>query len=251
MLYLWPYMLFFSFPVAVPTVLSSVLGGGKTWSLKISELPRLWTILVLSTLAALVVHYNTIVHPFTLADNRHYVFYVFRILTRHRYIKYLVTPIYIICGWIMIRTLGGSKATHQQAKPPKDGRTVLQDPIEPLEPSADNCHTSFVLAWLGTTALCLVTAPLVEPRYFIIPWVVWRFHVPLYTPKEANPDMGTPKKVPKSVKSDWWKTLLQPEIWLWVETLWFCLINCVTGYIFLNWTFEWPQELGQKQRFMW
>jgi alpha-1,2-glucosyltransferase len=247
MLYLWPYMLFFSFPVAVSTVLSSVLESGKSWSLKISELPRLWTILVLSALAAVVVHYNTIVHQFTLADNRHYVFYVFRILMRHRYIKYLATPIYIICGWIMIRTLGGSKATNQQAKPSKDGKTVRQEPKKPLQPSADSRHTSLVLAWLGTTVLCLVTAPLVEPRYFIIPWVVWRLHVPLYTPKKANRDM----KSPKLERLDWWRTLLQPEIWLWVETLWFCMINCVTGYIFLNWTFEWQQEPSQKQRFMW
>lgn len=247
MLYLWPYMLFFSFPVAMPTALSFVLENGKSWTLKTSELPRLWTILLFSALAVVVVHYNTIVHLFTLADNRHYVFYVFRILMKHRYIKYLVTPIYISCGWVIIRTLGGPKATSQQAKPPKDGKPRRQEPKKPLRPSADSRHASLVLAWLGTTALCLVTAPLVEPRYFIIPWVVWRLHVPVYTPKQT--DRGG--KGPKLVRSSWGRTLLQPGVWLWVETLWFCVINCVTGYIFINWTFEWPQEPGQTQRFMW
>ena len=38
---------------------------------------------------------------------------------------------------------------------------------------------------------------------------------------------------------------------LWLETVWFLTINLVTGYIFLYWGFEWPQEPGKVQRFMW
>ena len=38
---------------------------------------------------------------------------------------------------------------------------------------------------------------------------------------------------------------------LWLETVWFLAINLATGYIFLYWGFEWPQEPGKVQRFMW
>lgn len=38
---------------------------------------------------------------------------------------------------------------------------------------------------------------------------------------------------------------------LWLETMWFLTINLATGYIFLYWGFEWPQEPGKVQRFMW
>lgn len=35
------------------------------------------------------------------------------------------------------------------------------------------------------------------------------------------------------------------------ETAWFILINSVTAYVFLYKGFEWPQEPGRIQRFMW
>lgn len=38
---------------------------------------------------------------------------------------------------------------------------------------------------------------------------------------------------------------------LWLETVWFLTINLATGYVFLSWGFEWPQEPGKVQRFMW
>jgi hypothetical protein len=56
-------------------------------------------------LMLLAVHFNTIIHPFTLADNRHFVFYVFRILLRHPVFKYAVAPVYITCAWLVISVL--------------------------------------------------------------------------------------------------------------------------------------------------
>lgn len=38
---------------------------------------------------------------------------------------------------------------------------------------------------------------------------------------------------------------------LWVETLWFVVVNIGTAYVFLYRGFEWPQEPGNVQRFMW
>ena len=38
---------------------------------------------------------------------------------------------------------------------------------------------------------------------------------------------------------------------LWLETVWFLLVDGVTGYVFLKRGFEWKQEPGRVQRFMW
>jgi alpha-1,2-glucosyltransferase len=238
--------------MAVPRLLNSIISSGPTWSNILPKLPRPWIILMLSVLAAVVVHHNTIVHPFTLADNRHYVFYVFRILLRHWSVKFLVTPIYVICGWVVIHTLGGSSNTNLPTKPIKDEKTGINSSDHPSKSSSSNgCHASFVLAWLAATTLSLITAPLVEPRYFIVPWVVWRLHVCTRGQEELTQNMAIPKSESQRVGSVVWRAMRRPEAWLWMETIWFCLINCVTGFIFLSWTFQWPQEPGKMQRFMW
>ncbi len=37
----------------------------------------------------------------------------------------------------------------------------------------------------------------------------------------------------------------------WLEVVWYLLVNLVTCYAFLYRGFEWPQEPGNVQRFMW
>lgn len=238
MLYLWPYLVFFSIPVLVPPVVTSTMdvfthppSGGSIF--------KQFLMFTISTiLAAGVIHYNTIVHPFTLADNRHYVFYVFRILLRHPAIRYAAAPAYIICANLAIQALGGRK-TSQKAAQKSDQKSII--------PTRVHGNTaSFVIIWLVTTALSLITAPLVEPRYCIIPWIMWRLHVPR--------SVGTTAEK-KSIKEDGLLRLLRllrnDQTRLILETIWFCCINAVTGYIFLYWGFSWPQEEGNVQRFMW
>jgi DIE2/ALG10 family len=53
----------------------------------------------------LAIHFNTIIHPFTLADNLHYVFYVFRVLPLHPAFKYAAIPAYITFAWLVINAL--------------------------------------------------------------------------------------------------------------------------------------------------
>lgn len=187
------------------------------------------TFTIATFLAATIVHYNTIVHPFTLADNRHYVFYVFRILLRHPAIRYLATPAYVVLANFAIQALGSTKPF--QKTDPKAGRQIAKSG------SVGGNSASFVIIWLVTTALSLVTAPLVEPRYCIIPWIMWRLHIP--------------RSAETMKKSGLLDMLQNDETRLLLETIWFCSINAVTGYIFLYWGFEWPQEKGKVQRFMW
>jgi alpha-1,2-glucosyltransferase len=277
MLYIWAFMAFFSLPLlfsSIPYLLDSFLWWFKWWTAnfpRVGRRPQLSTVgwLFGATLLAFgVVHFNTIIHPFTLADNRHYVFYVFRYtIRRHPVIKYLLAPFYTTCAFFVLRTLAGYclPRLDATASKDKDGTTLTshtrQYALSDSLSTSSFPRTSFTLIWLISTALSLITAPLVEPRYFIIPWVIWRLHVPalplsssIQEPMKEN--AGQRKKKMDTSTSCWAGWL---KYWayeghdyrLWLETIWFLLISLVTGLVFLFKGFEWPQERGKVQRFMW
>lgn len=245
MLYIWPYFTFFSFPLLYPYLLQSVvpqeslptmLRSGSTRHM----LPRIALAIPLLAIMLVIVHYNTIIHPFTLADNRHYMFYVFRILLRHPFIKYLAAPIYLICAWACLTALSQNQPTISTSK----GGL----------PSGN--RVSFVLVWLLATSLSLITAPLVEPRYLIVPWLMWRVHLES-SRAGSTPRTSSKPEYPESKDGTVWLSTVKDFIKhrldhrLWLETIWFLIVNALTGYIFLYWGFEWPQEKGNVQRFMW
>ncbi|KAM3153956.1 hypothetical protein ABEW05_005590 [Botrytis cinerea] len=253
LLYLWPFIAFFSFPLLVPTFFSflsnsidNFLHPSKflTSSLN-TQLRALITFgLILASLlgSLVIVKYNTIIHPFTLADNRHYIFYVFRYsILRHPLIRYLLAPIYIFCFFLIFKTLSGSSyeytsshvSSPQEKEPEKsknsNSNSKNHKPSSNLVLPSTPLSTLFLL--LLTTALSLITAPLVEPRYFILPFIFLRLHFPTLATSPS----------PK----------IKINIRLYAETMWYLLINAVTGYIFLYRGFEWVQEPGKVQRFMW
>ena len=253
MLYIWPYIVFFSWPVLYPYL--SVLPIGLYAQMshvafletmlifkRRRLVPRIWVVVAFTIVAGVIIRYNTIVHPFTLADNRHYTFYVFKLLTRHRWVKYAVTPLYVVFGWACIQALGSrpfeSSNTNQNL--PSKHDEILQaegeDQTKGLHlPDGSNSATaSFVIIWLATTTLQLITAPLVEPRYLILPWIFWRMHLPLQQYRPAG----------SSNLPSW-------DHRLWLETAWFLIINAATGYVFLEKGFYWLQEPLKVQRFMW
>ncbi|KAL8682515.1 MAG: hypothetical protein Q9186_001462 [Xanthomendoza sp. 1 TL-2023] len=218
------------------------------------RLPRLIVVLPIMAIMTLIIHYNTIIHPFTLADNRHYTFYVFRLLLRHPAIKYLAVPIYFTCAWAAITAFGGlpyvqtpSDATESK---PLASRQRLPPPSSPSAFDRGH-HVSTVLVWILATALSLITAPLVEPRYFIVPWLIWRLHMvsPWPTGEEAS------KKRKKKIRTFGarCKAFLyeRHDHRLWLETLWLLVVNWGICYVFLKWEFEWEHEKGKVQRFMW
>jgi len=202
----------------------------------------------------MIIRFNTLIHPFTLADNRHYMFYIFRYtILRHSLIRYFLAPIYLLALYLCYRSLFSTSQSREVSRMENLKRKELVGDEGPT--------TSWLLIWLLSTALSLITAPLVEPRYFIIPWLIWRLYVPSFTAPPVNPLSAThPRKGRRSPKSG-----LRGKVWqglkywtyeghdprLWVETAWFLVVNAVTGYIFLFRTFTWPQEPGKLQRFMW
>ena len=305
MLYIWPYIAFFSLPILPPslvpillsllpssilTALPSLVRFNQAQAVSASRLPRLTLLLTILVPTLTIVHFNTLIHPFTLADNRHYTFYVFRLLRRHAGTKYFVTPLYLLFGWASIQSLTPPPRTRLSSSSTEDPKAAIipSKNIALSSPSVlqgttmtDNRDSgeriSFALLWLLTSSLTLITAPLVEPRYFILPWLIWRLHVPLpedhttatiFPSKSAKPnhDPQSPastssRTTPESTNSSqsrsrspsWnlWETLLHPRTALWLETAWLLVLNVGTGYVFLKWGFEWKQEAGKVQRFMW
>ncbi|KAF9213903.1 glucosyltransferase [Podila verticillata] len=79
----------------------------------------------------------------------------------------------------------------------------------------------WVIIYATATALTLIPSPLLEFRYFITPYLIYRI------------------------------SMRQPRgVWLVLELLGYCTINIVTMWLLMTKPFRWPHEDG-VQRFMW
>ena len=183
-----------------------------------------------------MVKYNTIIHPFTLADNRHYMFYVFRYtIRRGEGLRMGLVGVYTVARWVVWRELaGGAEMATTVGKEGKGpGKARKGEGEGEGEAAAQPPVTSTALLWMVATGLSLVTAPLVEPRYFILPWVFYRLLVP---------SRVAGGKVDGRVVQ---------------ETGWFVVVNVVTMAVFLGKPFYWRGgdgevlDGGRVQRFMW
>ncbi|KAF3767200.1 family 59 glycosyltransferase [Cryphonectria parasitica EP155] len=268
MLYIWPLFAFFSAPLLFPRILQPVLSffeespstvhdtSKQPTSTSVITLLNLVGYASLAPLFLAIVQYNTVIHPFTLADNRHYMFYIFRYsILRAGWVRYALVPAYISCVLLCWKVLGGlipSKDSDNNTNSPSS--SVVHSATDPdahddlSSPTATSYlgpSLSTALIWLLTTALSLITAPLVEPRYFILPWVFWRLLVPSWS-------------VPRGLQKGWpLRFGGRYDVRLWAETAWFVLVNMVTMYIFITRPFFWRNEDGsladggRVQRFMW
>jgi alpha-1,2-glucosyltransferase len=319
MLYIWPFFAFFSLPLLLPYAVNILLAISEAAGLvqreaHPSHLPTkqaktvskgnkdttkapslqlklvcsifeskiiLWLAYISTTLILTfgVVKYNTIIHPFTLADNRHYMFYIFRYsIRRAAWIRYFLILPYTLSRWLVWGTIAGSwnwffgGEQNLDDDAPFSNHTFRHSPVKTLSKStsttratgkkrdatvnqessqsSDHCiPTSTALIFLLATTLSLITAPLVEPRYFIIPWVMWRLMVPSWQPSTQSQRPTARNGVMK-----WCQGY---DARLWVETVWFLTINAATGYVFLCKPYLWTAEDGtvledgRLQRFMW
>lgn len=94
----------------------------------------------------LIAKWNTLVHPYLLSDNRHYIFYIWnRLYGRYDWFKYIITPVYAI-GIVLIH-LGLS-----------------------------HTRDSFKIMFWTAVFITLCFQRLLELRYFIIPFVFFRLN---------------------------------------------------------------------------
>lgn len=88
-------------------------------------------------------------HPFLLADNRHYTFYVWnRFLGRLPWLREALAPVYLYCGWLCYTRLGRAQTS------------------------------LWFLIWCFACVLTLVPAHLLEPRYFTAAVMLAHAHAP-------------------------------------------------------------------------
>ena len=140
----------------------------------------------------MIVRYNTIVHPYLLADNRHYTFYVWKRLFEYRpWVRFVLFPAYAFGAYAVRQIL-------------KQRQSFL-----------------FVTAFFLCTFVSLVPQRLLEIRYFFIPFVLFRLHVPA-----------------------------QSGAALVLEFLAFVVVNTAALYLFVARPFYWD-DTPLVQRFMW
>ncbi|KAH3685339.1 hypothetical protein WICPIJ_003691 [Wickerhamomyces pijperi] len=119
----------------------------------------------------LCIRYFLVVHPFLLADNRHYTFYIFKyfINSPSRWIKYGVMGlVYHFSMFVTYHNLNGNKFEFSSITdiPFKETRDL------PLKPTLIT-----ILALTGCMILTLVPSPLFEPRYYIVPFFIYRVFI--------------------------------------------------------------------------
>uniref|UniRef100_A0A8C9FD17 Dol-P-Glc:Glc(2)Man(9)GlcNAc(2)-PP-Dol alpha-1,2-glucosyltransferase n=1 Tax=Pavo cristatus TaxID=9049 RepID=A0A8C9FD17_PAVCR len=181
--YFLSFTLFFSFPhLLTPTKIRKFLQSLRRHRVQY---------ILIAAISLFLIWKFTYVHKYLLADNRHYTFYVWRkIFQRHELVKYVLVPAYIFAGWSFVDTIKSKS-----------------------------------IFWILMYFVCLlsVTVPqkLLEFRYFILPFLIYRLNIPF-----------------------------PPVYRQLVELAFYVVVNVVTFYVFLNKTFQWPNSV-EIQRFMW
>lgn len=94
----------------------------------------------------------TVVHPFLLADNRHYTFYIWKRILSHSKSHWLMIPIYHFASWNIVDSLLSNKS---------------------------QLSLSFVtvITFIISIVLTVVPSPLFEPRYYITPLIIFRLFI--------------------------------------------------------------------------
>ncbi|ODQ79902.1 glycosyltransferase family 59 protein [Babjeviella inositovora NRRL Y-12698] len=166
----------------------------------------------------------TVAHPFLLADNRHYVFYIWqRIIAYNSYSRYLLAPIYHFCCFVVGNLLYTNLFDVKPSQVKKSSPPMKLSPIG-------------AIAYLACIAVTIIPSPLFEPRYYILPFLYWR----LFVQPSSQPFImllagyGQP-----------------PTQRLALEFVMNLAINAVVVFVFVNFEFEWPNEPGVVQRIIW
>ncbi|KAJ8941256.1 hypothetical protein NQ314_010454 [Rhamnusium bicolor] len=99
-------------------------------------------------IGVLVVYVNTLVHPYMLADNRHYLFYVWnRFYEKYALFRYCMVPIYVFAWYVIIKMM------------------------------YDRNDVSFIVLYLPCIFAILISQKLIDVRYYFIPYIIFRLRV--------------------------------------------------------------------------
>ncbi|EDV39310.1 uncharacterized protein Dana_GF25248 [Drosophila ananassae] len=143
-------------------------------------------------LILMVVHLNTEVHPYLLADNRHYTFYVWsRLYGRFWWFRYAMAPVYLFSICVLLCGL-------------------------------QHMPDSFKLMFPVSLVLVLCFQRLLELRYFLVPYILFRLNT---------------RHTRKGFAE-------------WMELGVHLLLNVATFYVYFTKEFYWP-NYRSPQRIIW
>ncbi|KAG9441575.1 hypothetical protein H6P81_017429 [Aristolochia fimbriata] len=161
-------------------------------SLRMNKLLSFFVVCISLAAGSISVHFFSIEHPYLLADNRHYPFYIWRkVIKAHWLMKYLLVPFYVY-SWLSIYHILGKFQ-----------------------------RKTWVLLFLFACGAVLIPAPLIEFRYYTIPYffIILHSHTGGY------------------------------KHWFVIAIL-YVTVNVFTMAMFLYRPFHWDHEPG-TQRFIW
>jgi alpha-1,2-glucosyltransferase len=169
---------------------------------------------------AYAVNQHTMAHPYLLADNRHYTFYVWqRTYQRYEWFKYAMLPVYYVCGWLITSQLMSLASKVLRLPTPENNH-----PNGTVTLRSQSFMATWIIAFLVFTATTLIPSPLLEFRYFIVPFTLLLLQ--LLPHNRALPSL-----------------LMQLTFNL--------IINAATFYLFLFRPFEWNNPAEPTARFLW
>ena len=148
-------------------------------------------VLVFVIISVALIWKFTVAHKYLLADNRHYTFYIWaKVYRRHELAKYVLIPVYLFAIWGILNQLW---------------------------------HQSGLWKLVFITCVCVNLIPqmLLEFRYFIIPYLIYRLNM-----KPASYFSIT------------------------IEMVLYGVVNAATLYLFIEKPFKWTGQ-DELQRFMW
>lgn len=156
----------------------------------------------------------TIIHPFILADNRHYTFYIVRrFIIRDVSSKYQLIPVYHFSFYVIYKLFMTSCGKF------KTSSLIV------------------FISWMVCTSMTIIPAPLFEPRYYILPFLMFRLAV-------------HPSQEPIIGGVDMFKGRNNYKIRYFLEVLWSWFWTQALYIIFLQVTFQWD-NLVDPQRIIW
>jgi alpha-1,2-glucosyltransferase len=159
----------------IPIVWESILVGQQLKRQLFTAKVAIAALAVLPVCAATayLVHIGTVVHPFLLADNRHYTFYIWsKLLGRSPRLRLGLSVVYVALGVLVVTRLA-SDAEQLFFAPPKARQRQQSHAVAGVSWEA----WLWAWGWLAASAAAVVPSPLLEFRYFIVPVILALVHV--------------------------------------------------------------------------
>ncbi|BGP27854.1 alpha-1,2-glucosyltransferase, glycosyltransferase family 59 protein [Rhodotorula toruloides] len=216
------YLVAFAGVLFAPLVLMPVRAGchrvrSACYGLFGSLTHATFSILALAVSCYTIQHY-TIAHPFLLADNRHYCFYLWRrVINLRWWTRYALSIGYLTAGRLIYDQLAHA---HLMA-------------------------LSTLMLLVGATSAVLIPSPLLEPRYFLLPLLILR----LYFSPSTTSFTSLDKRRRLILEAAFYLAIQAACVWLFLQKpfVWDIQVGADgKGHEGRD-----EREVGRLQRFMW